>query len=186
MRIAIRGLLLFLACLSGYAIARADRVDPVVVSREPIALLPSARATRGSTAGQALGASGAPCLQPAPGPNLTCQDGEWLPPADPPSGGGGPWRASGCLTPPPAEAFRCQEGVWMMAGSGGTGNASPTGAPAAPSPADPAAPLDPARADPSGRPTPVGTAPAGGCAGPMPVTTTGSSVTCVNGAWVIR
>jgi hypothetical protein len=171
------------ACTAGYAIARADRYDPVVVTREPAVIQTSPRAGGWGSASPSTSSGGQPCLEPAPEAGLTCQDGEWLPPADSPTGGGGPWRGSGCVTPPPANGFRCQDGVWTMDGTSPQQDAA-SPRPATPEP-DPARPADPQPTDPW-LPSPSVPASGPACPGPAPVGSGGVSAVCVNGTWVIR
>ena len=191
LRRLFRLLLVVAACVTGYAIARADRGDPVVISQEPMGRIPTPRAGRTAAAGGAVN-NGAPCLQPSPDPALTCQNGDWLPPAEEAKGGGGPWRTSGCVTPPPAEGFRCQDGVWQMSGAapatGENRSTSTAASPAAPASTPPEAVpgSSPPGAVPGTSPPGAEPRPASQCQSPAPATAPGSSAACVGGMWIIR
>jgi hypothetical protein len=165
------------AGVMGYVIARANRVDPIVITQEPRERIWSPRGGRVPSPDVPVN-TGAPCLQPSPQSGLVCQNGEWVVPAEEPRGGGGPWRTSGCVTPPPAEGFRCQDGVWTI---GGTAPADRPGGEATPPATPPAEGPAPRPADPGANPTSPPP-----CAGPPPATAPGSSAACVGGTWIIR
>ena len=165
-------LLVVAAALSwtgGLLLAESRRPDVEVVTLRPDQV-PSFHPRRSRSATITLGSR---CTDGsvAPDPTWTCVNAIWTAPATPNVGGVGPGRASGCVTAPPANQMICVGGAWMMpttsTGSGGAPSSSPALPGGTSGSAPPPAPTTP-------------------CVGTPPITASGQTVVCDNGAWVVR
>jgi hypothetical protein len=191
---AVKVLLIVVAAMIGYEVARATPPKPIVVTvsdevlqagggRAPrSAALPAAQTAQGVQGAQTTTAAQAPCTSPAPDASSTCVNGFWQAPAAAATGAARFDRENGCVTIQPANDMVCRNGLWVLRGTEATTLATQPVTPGAAS-------------SPTADPNPVGTVPAtaagasgpaSGCLTPPPPVPGTQTVACVNGTWVVR